>query len=104
MLVTLFPMVTLVKPVQKPNAELPMLVTLFPMTTLVKPVQYQNASIPMLVTLLGMVTLVKAVLLKKAEPPIATTGYTPSVAGIVIAPPAPVYPVIVALPPDSVYS
>ncbi len=47
----------------------------------------------MVVTLCGMVTLVKAVLFEKAEPPIATTGYTPrpSVAGIEIGPPAPMY-------------
>ena len=39
MLVTLLPMVTLVKPVQPKNAERPMLVTLFGMVTLVKPEQ-----------------------------------------------------------------
>ncbi len=38
-----------------------MLVTLFGMVTLVKPVQYANAQSPMLVTLFGMVTLVKPV-------------------------------------------
>ena len=50
-----------------------------------------------------MVTLVKVVLLEKALSPIATVGYPPSVAGIEIAPPVPVYAVIVAFPPDSVY-
>ena len=39
MLVTLSGMVTLVKPVQPENAELPMLVTLSGMVTLVKPEQ-----------------------------------------------------------------
>jgi hypothetical protein len=57
----------------------------------------------MLVTLLGIVTLVKVALLEKAISPIAIVGYPPSVAGIDIAPPAPVYNVIVAFSPDSVY-
>jgi hypothetical protein len=39
MLVTLFPMVTLVKLVQSEKAQSPMLVTLFPMVTLVRLVQ-----------------------------------------------------------------
>jgi hypothetical protein len=43
MLVTLFPMVTLVNPVQPPNALFPMLVTLLGMVTLVKPLQLENA-------------------------------------------------------------
>ena len=38
-----------------------MLVTLVPIVTLVRPVQYMNASAPMLVTLLGIVTLVRPV-------------------------------------------
>ena len=36
MLVTLFPIVTVVKPVQSSKAPLPMLVTLFPIVTVVK--------------------------------------------------------------------
>ena len=39
MLVTLSGIVTLVKPLQPENAELPMLVTLFGIVTLVKPLQ-----------------------------------------------------------------
>ena len=39
----------------------------------------------------------------KTAAAIATVGYPPRVTGIVIAPPAPVYPVIVAFPPDTVY-
>jgi hypothetical protein len=54
------------------------------------------------VTLLGMVTEVRAVQYWNAIFPIATTVYPPNVDGIAIAPPVPVYPVIVAtvgLPP-----
>ena len=36
-----------------------MLVTLFPIVTLVRPVQFSNALPPMLVTLSGIVTLVR---------------------------------------------
>jgi hypothetical protein len=36
-----------------------MLVTLVPIVRLVRPEQYLNASLPMLVTLLGIVTLVR---------------------------------------------
>ena len=43
MLVTLLPMVTLVRPVQPENAQPPMLVTLFGIVTLVSPVQSENA-------------------------------------------------------------
>ena len=39
MLVTLVPMVTLVRLMQRENAPSPMLVTLVPMVTLVRPVQ-----------------------------------------------------------------
>ena len=53
MLVTLLPMVTLVRPVQSRNAFAPMLVTLSGMVTLVRPVQLANALYPMLVTLIG---------------------------------------------------
>ena len=38
-----------------------MLVTLFGIVTLVKPLQFWNAYCPMLVTLFGIVTLVKSV-------------------------------------------
>ena len=56
MLVTLFPIVTLVKPLHPRNASLPMLVTLSPIVTLVKPLHPENALPPMLVTLSGIVT------------------------------------------------
>jgi hypothetical protein len=56
----------------------------------------------MLVTLFPMVTLVKVVLKTKVAFPIAIVGNPPSVSGIEIVPPAPVYPVIVAFPPDTV--
>src|SRR5215831_16175896 len=59
MLVTLFGMVTLVRP-QFANALSPMLVTLLGMVTLFRREQSANASSPMLLTLLGMVALVRA--------------------------------------------
>ena len=42
-----------------PNATSPMLVTLVPIVTLVRSSQIRNAPSPMLVTLSGMVTLVR---------------------------------------------
>ena len=50
-----------------------MLVTLLPMVALVKPVQPRKAKSPMLVTLLGIVTLVRPVQFSKAEEGIAVT-------------------------------
>ena len=50
------------------------------------------------VTLFGMVTEVREVQDSNALFPMATVGYPPNVEGIAIAPPAPVYPVIVAFP------
>ena len=61
MLVTLLPMVTLVRPEQVANAKDPMLVTLLGMVRLVSAAQPANALYPMLVTLSGMVTLVRPV-------------------------------------------
>ncbi len=49
--VTLFGMVTEVKPLQSRNANSPMEVTLFGMVTEVKPLQSRNARSPMDVTL-----------------------------------------------------
>ena len=49
----------------------------------------------MLVTLLEIMTLVRLVLYLNELVPMATTGRPPIVAGIVTAPPAPVYPVMV---------
>jgi len=43
MLVTLFGIVTLVRPVQPEKAAIPMLVTLFGMVTLVRPLQPEKA-------------------------------------------------------------
>ena len=43
---------------QPENADLPMLVTLFPIVTLVNEVHSQNAPSPILVTLFGIVILV----------------------------------------------
>jgi hypothetical protein len=56
--VLIFGIVTLVRPLQPENAELPMLVTLLGIVRLVRPLQPENAELPMLVTLFGIVTLV----------------------------------------------
>ena len=53
----------------------------------------------MLVILFGIVMLVIVVLLRKALAPMATTGKPPIVAGMITAPLAPVYPVMVIVPP-----
>ena len=58
MLVTLFGIVTDVRPEQPKNAPSPMLVTLFGIVIDVRP-QSENANLPMLVTLLGIVTDVR---------------------------------------------
>ena len=73
MVVTLLPMVTLVRLVQHKNAYFPMLVTLFGMVMLVKLVQPKNAEFPMLVTLFGMVMLVRLVQPENAEFPMLVT-------------------------------
>lgn len=57
-----------------------------------------NARSPMVVTLLGIITEVKRAEDWNAMEPMCTVGYPPSVEGIVIAPPTPVYFVIVASP------
>ena len=87
--------VILVNPVQFRNAFIPMVVKLLDKVMLVNPVQPLNGWFPMLVILFGIVMLVIEVLLTKALTPIATTGRPPIVAGIVTAPPVPVYPVMV---------
>ena len=56
MLVTLFPIITEVRPEHQPNALPPMLVTLLGMVTEVRPEHLQNASNPIVVTLFGIVT------------------------------------------------
>ena len=58
MLVTLLPIVTLVKPEQYRKALYPMLVTLLGIVILVRAEQPEKAYFPMLVTLLGMVIVV----------------------------------------------
>ena len=57
MLVTLFGIVTLVRPEQPEKAELPMLVTPLGITTLVRPGHRLNALSPILMTLLGIIVL-----------------------------------------------
>jgi hypothetical protein len=75
-----------------------MLVTLSPIIALVKPVQPSNAPPPMLVTLLGIVTLVRLVQPENAQAPMVVTGRLLVVPGMVTAPPAPVYLVMVIVP------
>ena len=60
MLVTLVPIVTLVRLEQLANASIPMLATLSGIVTLVRAKQLPNVSSSMLLTLSGIVTLVKA--------------------------------------------
>jgi hypothetical protein len=52
-------LVTTVKPLQNPKAELPIVVTELPIVTFVKSEQYAKASRPIVVTELGIVTAVK---------------------------------------------
>jgi hypothetical protein len=58
----------------------------------------ENAQFPMDRTPSGIITEVRGVV-ENAESPMATTAYPPNVDGIIIAPPGPVYPVMVAKPP-----
>ena len=71
---------------QPKSAELPIFVTLFGIVTLVRPLQYENARSSMLVTLSGIVTLVRPLQPENALFPMIVTGLPPSVEGIVTAP------------------
>jgi len=103
MVVTLLGMVNEVRSEQQENAPFPMVVTLFGMVTESREVQDSNAKSPMDVTLLGIVTEVREVQDANAKNPMVTTAYPPNEEGIVIAPPAPEYPVIVVLASLTVY-
>ena len=59
MLLTEFPIVTVVKPIQSANASRPIVVTELGISRLVKPLQFLNAWRPMDVIVLGMVNEVK---------------------------------------------
>jgi hypothetical protein len=72
-----------------------MLVTLSPIVTLVRLVQPSNAPPPMRVTLLGIVTLVGLVRYKNAPFPMRVTGRPLVALGMATAPPRPVYRVMV---------
>ena len=63
MLVTLLPIVMLIRPLQALNASVPMLVTLLGIVALVSPLQPKNASFPMLVTLLGIIVLLQPLII-----------------------------------------
>src|SRR5438477_6223926 len=81
MFVTLLPMITLVRLVQKANAfppppacrVVPIWVTLSGIVTLVRLVQPLNASPPMMMTPLGMVTFVRLVQFSNACAPMLVT-------------------------------
>ncbi len=74
--------VTLVNPLQPLNANSPMEVMLLGRVTLVRPLHPSNASSPMEVRLLGRVTLVRPVESENALLPILVTGRLLIVAGI----------------------
>jgi hypothetical protein len=78
-----------------------MAVTPLPIVIDVNAAHLSNAIAPMVVTLSGITTEVMAVPLN-ALVPMVTVGLPPSVAGMFNAPPLPVYPVTVALPPLTV--
>ena len=98
MLVTLLGMVTLVRLVQPPNASFPMLVTLFPIATLVRPVQFRTP-VPDAGEAVGNCDAGHRPSSLNALPPMLVTGsssYVPVnsfrtfiVLGMVTAPPAP---------------
>jgi hypothetical protein len=98
--VTPLPIVAEVREVQDWNAWAPMVVTLFGMVMEAREVQAVNDQFPIDVTLLGMVTKVTKCpwTLLKALSPMAPVTFPPNVEGMVMAPPVPVYPVIVAFP------
>ena len=66
-----------------------MLMTPWPMVTLVRFVQYSNARSPMLVTLLGIVTLARLLREIKALDAMLVTGRPVIWLGIISAPPGP---------------
>ena len=76
-----------------------MLVTLFPNVMLVRPVQPENALSERMVMLVGRVMLVRLVLSLNAAVPMVTTGKPAMVPGTVIAPLGPLYPVMVMAEP-----
>src|SRR6516165_8437558 len=96
MLITLFGIVTLVRP-ELSNTESPMFVTPQPMVTLLS-AQPAKAPLLRLITLLGIVTLVTFVRSQNAKSPMVVTGRPPIWSGMFTAPPGPVYPVIVIAP------
>lgn len=75
-----------------------MLVTLLGMTTLPRPEHAWKAPAPRVVILFGIEMAVSVDLFAKAKLPILVTGRPLVVAGMVTAPPLPVYPVIVIAP------
>src|SRR5262249_12618762 len=77
-----------------------MLVTPLPIKTLLRFVQPAKVPIAMMLTLSGMVTLVSPLFWK---PPIPVTGSPLIVAGMITAPPGPVYPVMSTVPSSLVH-
>jgi hypothetical protein len=96
--VTPLGMVREVRERQASNELFPILMTLPGIATEVRTTHPPNAKSAMEVTLPGIVTDVMLWLLLNAFSPIVMVAYPPNAEGIVIAPPAPVYPVMVACP------
>jgi hypothetical protein len=69
MLVTELPMVTLVRPLQPPNAPPPMMVTELGMVTLVRPQQARNAPSPMLVKKMELFCVIQNIIITFAAAP-----------------------------------
>ena len=95
MLVTLFGIVILFKPLQSPNAPNPILVTLSGIVILVKPLQPINAYASILVTPFGSIILFKPLQPENAFHPILVTFLPPIFPGITSFVLFPVYLVIV---------
>jgi hypothetical protein len=77
------------------NVNAPMLLTLVPITSSVKLLQFRNAMSPMSMTLFGIRTLVRFEQWLNAPNPMPVTGRSLITLGILTAPPAPVYFVMV---------
>jgi hypothetical protein len=95
---TLLGMVTLANLEHREKAFSPISVTLSGRAMLVRLAQPENAPTPMHLTPSGMVTLVRLVQYLKAEDPMLATGRPLTAMGIVTAPTAPLYLVIVIVP------
>ena len=101
--VRLFGKFTVFSALHLKNADSPIFMTLSGITTFSRLLQFMNADFPISVTLSGIVTPVKVVLALNASAPITATVFSPSFSGMTSSASLPVYPVIVALLPSTVY-